>query len=292
MVFNVLCAPGGRPFLVGGEARVATAEAGPGARGWTAGDAPSLADLTPAQRAALAEAWTTDALHEHASIASFSRFSLDLLAAGAPADLIELAHRAALDEVRHARLCFALASAYAGRDLGPGPLPLDGPVHDGGDPQTPATGVSVDGSLAALAASTFAEGCVGETVAAVVAAEQLARATDPAVRAALAEIAADEARHAELAWRTLSWAVQRGGPEVCTAVERSLAALLASDARRAGDDAAPAGLSPHGRLDATDKARAAASAMEEIVLPAARALLRSRPEEPGTADRCSRAPAS
>ena len=46
--------------------------------------------MTPAQRALLAEAWTTDALHEHASIASSARFSLELMAAGAPADLVLL----------------------------------------------------------------------------------------------------------------------------------------------------------------------------------------------------------
>jgi hypothetical protein len=292
LVLNILCGPGGRPFLVGGEARVATAASGPG---WTAGDAPATGSLTPAQRALLAEAWTTDALHEHASIASFARFSLDLLAAGAPADLLDLAHRAALDEVRHARLCFALASAYAGRELAPGPLPLHGAVP-------------VDGSLAALAAATFAEGCVGETVAAVVAAEQLARATDPAVRAALAEIAADEARHAALAWRTVSWALAQGGPAVRAAVEQALRVYdggpsegppnpsghdgdrssQPSDAEAIADEV----LSAHGRLSAADEARAVAGAIEEVVLPAARALLRIRPEAPSTAGRCSRAPAS
>src|SRR6202042_477762 len=124
-----------------------------------------------------------------------------LLAAGAPADLVALAHSAALDEIQHARLCFALASAYAGEEIAPGPFPLGSEVRVGAD-------------LKSLAASTFAEGCVGETVAAVVASAQLAQATDPAVRAALAEIAADEARHAELAWRTVAWAVQTGGIEV------------------------------------------------------------------------------
>ena len=56
--------------------------------------------------------------------------------------------------------------AYAGEEVAPGPFPLGGEVH-------------VAASLAELAASTVKEGCVGETVAAVVAAEQLARATDP-----------------------------------------------------------------------------------------------------------------
>jgi hypothetical protein len=47
---------------------------------------------------------------------------LHLAALGAPASLVELAHLAALDEIRHARRCFALASAYAGRVWTPGPI--------------------------------------------------------------------------------------------------------------------------------------------------------------------------
>jgi hypothetical protein len=78
------------------------------------------------------------ALLEHASVASFARFSLQLMAAGAPASLVEAAHRAALDEIEHARLTFRLASRYEGRALGPGPLPVDGSV-------------AVDASLASLA---------------------------------------------------------------------------------------------------------------------------------------------
>src|SRR6185437_5274489 len=128
----------------------------------------------------LAEAWTADALLEHASVASFARASLSLLAAGAPADLLTRTHEAALDEIRHAELCFALARAYAGHDVAPGPFPLGGNVR-------------VAATLAEIATSAAREGCIGETIAAAVAAEQLARATDPAVREALSQIAADEA---------------------------------------------------------------------------------------------------
>ena len=87
MVYNVLCGPGGRPYLVDDRARVSASVRGPSNRGWTEGDRPDLRHLTAAERAALAEAWTADALLEHASVASFARFSLELLAAGAPADL-------------------------------------------------------------------------------------------------------------------------------------------------------------------------------------------------------------
>jgi hypothetical protein len=130
--------------------------------------------------------------------------------------------------------------------------------------------VRVAGSLAALAASAVKEGCVGETVAAVMAAEQLARAKDPAVRAALARIAVDEGRHAELAWRAVTWAVREGGAEVRAAVAQAFAEALASPAP--GADGAEA-LADHGRLDAATAARVAAVALGEVVAPAARALL-------------------
>ncbi len=256
-----LCVNGGRPYLVDNRARVSALVRGE--RGWAEGAAPSLDGLGADERASLAEAWGADGLQEHASVASFSRFALALLAAGAPADLIACAHQAALDEIQHARLCFALASAYAGEDVAPGPFPLGGEVR-------------VGARLAEVAASTVVEGCVGETVAAVVAAEQLARATDPAVRAALEQIAAEEARHAELAWRTVAWAVRTGGSEVRAAVAQAFL-----DALGAGVDAPTVAGGPsravqaHGRLDAAALARAVASAKAEIVAPAVRALLSS-----------------
>src|SRR5262249_9598845 len=123
----------GRPFLVGLEARTAAAEHAD--RGWTQGglalDVEGLmpplpveserTPLPPDARAALARAWEADALLEHASIAAFSRFAMDLLAVGAPPDLITAALAAATDEVRHARLCFTLAQRYSGQVIAPLP---------------------------------------------------------------------------------------------------------------------------------------------------------------------------
>ena len=48
---------------------------------------------SPALRRRLAELWSQDALLEHASIASFSRFALQLLAVAAPPALVAGAHR-------------------------------------------------------------------------------------------------------------------------------------------------------------------------------------------------------
>jgi hypothetical protein len=263
----------GRPFLVGAEARTAAAERAD--RGWTqSGLGPDVEGLTPSHpsesdraplppeaRDALARAWEADGLLEHASIAAFSRFALDLLAVGAPADLIAAALAAAADEVRHARLCFALSRRYSGDAIAPLPFPFGGAVE-------------VHGSLAELAAATAREGCIGETLSATVAGEQLARATDPAVRRALATITEDESRHAELGWRTVAWAIERGGEEVRSAVE---AVFAEADRYLPSPEALPevpaAALAAHGRLDPEEARVALLRALDEVIRPCAQALL-------------------
>ncbi|MEP7126093.1 MAG: ferritin-like domain-containing protein [Byssovorax sp.] len=254
----------GRPFLVDDRARTASVERAD--RGWSLGVlAPDTTGLDPEVRRALAAAWAADALLEHASIAAFSRFSLELLAVGGPADLVAAAHQAALDEVRHARICFALAQGYAGAPLGPSAFPFDGSI-------------TLSADLASFAAATAREGCIGETLSAILAAEQLARATDPAVRRALSAIAEDESRHAELAWRTVAWAIERGGDAVRSAV----AAVLEDTARYVPtgvtSTAIPPGiLGSHGRLDAAATREAMIRALDEVVRPCFASLLQARP---------------
>jgi hypothetical protein len=254
----------GRPFLVDDTAR--SAEAVHVECGWSLGVlAPDTTGLDADVRRALAAAWTGDALLEHASIAAFSRFSLELMAMGGPADLVAAAHQAALDEVRHARICFALAQGYAGAPVGPATFPFEGSI-------------TLSADLASFAAATAREGCIGETLSAIIAAEQLARATDPAVRRALSAIAEDESRHAELAWRTVAWAIERGGEPVRAAV----AAVFAGAARYVpgvvADTAIPPGiLGSHGRLDAASARDAMARALDEVVRPCFASLLQAAP---------------
>lgn len=252
----------GRPYLEDGRARTAATAPPSDARApWSAGGLlPDVSGLSPSVRAALAAAWKGDGLLEHASIASFGRFALELLAVGAPAHLIELAHQASLDEIRHARLCLGLATAYGDAPVAPGPFPFAGRVEVASD-------------LADIAARAVREGCIGETLAAVLAAEQLARATEPAVRAALAVIAEDEARHAELAWRTVAWALEEGGAAVRAAVTNAFTEAMAQRLEIAESGAYEEALADHGRLDAASTREALSRAMADVVRPAAEALL-------------------
>lgn len=254
----------GRPFTVLGGARVAPLAGGPG---WSAEVSPTVSSLDQATRAALSAEWARDALFEHASVASFARFALEAMAVGAPASLVRAAHEAMGDEIRHAEICFGLASALGGERVAPGPLPIEGALERR--------------DLKAITVAVVHEGCVGETVSALIALAARDAATDPAVRAALDEIAADEASHAALSWRWVGWALEQGGAELRDAVEAAFAEATAVCA--AGDHAAErgAGIDPSvlhtfGRLTAAEQRAVAARGLAEVVRPCARTLL-SRP---------------
>ncbi|MET0791881.1 MAG: ferritin-like domain-containing protein, partial [Polyangiaceae bacterium] len=194
----------GRPFLVEGEQRLAPASARADWRELAL--LPRLSELDAALGAHLAEQWTRIALMEHASIAAFARFSLQLLSLGAPADLIELTTAAMADETKHAKACFALASQYAGAPVGPGRLAVERSLDEM--------------SLEQIVLNTIREGCIGETVAAIEVREAAEHATEPALRALLLEISEDEARHAELAFRFVKWALAEGDATLERAVRR------------------------------------------------------------------------
>jgi hypothetical protein len=206
----------------------------------------------------LARGWLEDALAEHASVASFVRLTLELVSLGAPAELVERAQSAALDEIRHAQLCFALSERYSGRPVGPSALAVDGALP------------SVD--LEQLAVRTVRDGCIGETVAALIVAEQAHAAVDPELAAGLHAIAEDEARHAELSWSLLRWAVEAGGTRVRAEVARTFESALAQLATSAMPAAEPS-LRAYGRLNAGEVATVTARALAEVLAPCARALL-------------------
>ncbi len=180
----------GRPARVDGDPRFADVGRG---TAWHA----SLA-LATTRDAARAAHWLEAARMEHASIAAFAATSLRLLALGAPPELIARAHRAALEEIEHARAAFAIASAYAGEPLTPLAFA-----------DAPRTGTT---TLRELAIETFVDGCLGETAAALEAEHDADAERDPEIASVLRRIADDETRHAELAWAIVAWCVRREPP--------------------------------------------------------------------------------
>lgn len=242
----------GRPYVADAVVRTADPRVGPG---WSeTGRKPVLDTLTAFERDALATFWTRAGLSEHSSIAGFNRFALDLLAHGAPATLVARAQRAALQELEHAQACFRLASAYAGRELGPGPAPL-------------GTTAPIASSLLELAVSTVREGCVGETVAAWMASEIQRSAQDAAVVAVMTKIAEEEAEHAELSWAVVQWAIAEGGVDVAQAVRASFAL-----ARVAGPSGSAVQCAAHGLLPSVVLDRIHHIAFSQIVQPCAQQL--------------------
>ena len=225
-------------------------------------DACAPAPLPPEVAAALAASWAEAAQAEHASIAAFAQLTLDLLALGAPPDLLLAVQAAAADEVRHARRCFTLASRYAGRPLGPAALAVQRARHAR--------------TLTDLAVQTAQEGCIGETISAALAAAALDAATDPAAVACLKLLTADERRHAALSWQILAWALDGGGPETRAAVEAVFASPKVAIRVSAPDQPV---YRAHGRPGPGTTQAVAAQALREVVRPAARALLqRTAPE--------------
>lgn len=212
-------------------------------------------------RAALAEHWLREASFEHTSILAFDRAARDLIDLGAPPSLIAETRRAQRDERGHARIAFGLASSYAQRHFAPGPL------HP--PPRSTPT-------LAAIAQTTFTEGCVAETIAACLLRVAAERARAPHHLAAWIDaIASDEERHAALAWRTVAWAIDRGGPEVRRAVQAALLDVLDSINEGSYADAPTPScdLESYGVLSPASRRAEGLSALQTLILPCAERLL-------------------
>jgi hypothetical protein len=247
----------GRPFLV--DARARLAGLAPRAD-WCDRALPDLAleQLSWAERRALTQHYARAAQMEHASIAAFARFSLQLLSLGAPPELVEACSAAIGDETAHARICFELASRYGGAPVGPATLQLDGCLDAA--------------SLAEIVELTIAEGCIGETLAALEAAEAAEHATDATVRAALLRIAADEQRHAELAFRFVRWVVS-SDPGLLARVRAVFAAHARHDDSSGEVSETTPRLLAHGLLSSAQKRAVRGAALRDVVAPCARALL-------------------
>jgi hypothetical protein len=246
----------GRPFVVDGASHCAPLIAGSGRRTVDL----AARRLRGPQRRRVRDAWARAAQAEHASVAAFSRFTMQLLALGAPMALVSASAAAMADEVRHAVVAAELAGRFAGQDLSFGPLAAavlgEGPV-----------------TLRAVLEDVVREGCIAETISAAEAAWMRDAATDPAIAAVLAGIAEDEARHAELAWAFVAWALAQD-PSL-----RADVAIWFGEGHRH----APAPLDPdaailaaHGQLDAASRFALAERVLADTVAPLAAALLGAR----------------
>jgi hypothetical protein len=249
----------GRPFLVEGrDVRAASIRRSDYAHALT----PELHHLTSAERDALAAHWTEVGLMEHASVAAFARFALQLLSLGAPADLLLSTHSALADELEHTRLAFGLASAYGGAPVGPGAIAMERAL--------------TEVSFVDLVRTAYLEACVGETCAAVEASEARQAARDLAVRGVLTRIADDELRHAVLGYRFVEWALRTSAPviraEIRAMLHRELEGLVGAGSGTL-TECVESALTAHGLLPSAEREATRQMALRDVVVPATRALL-------------------
>lgn len=249
---------GGRPFIIDGTLQTASLNRDDDR--WCAALAPTRAAPLPVEFAqALAAAWAQDGLYEHASIASFARFSLELLALAAPPRLLRAVQLAIGDELRHAQLCFGLARRFANMPIGPGPTPI------------PSTVLARVGDPVATALGLFDEACINESVAACEAAEAAAGCRDPETRRILEIIAADERAHAVAAWDALRWLLETYGERVAEALRARLARLGVGPLSTGHEDDPQ--WNAYGRLSSRRRSAIRRRVLTEFVHPFAHALL-------------------
>jgi hypothetical protein len=191
-------------------------------------------------------AWLARVGHlEAASVPAFERLARELSLHGAPRHLVSRARRSMRDEVIHARMVSALARRHGSK------------VRPARIPRLP------ERRLEAIAIENAVEGCVHETLGAIVAVHQAQAAQDPKLRAAFVRIARDETRHAELAWDVHRWSLawldadakERVNDALKTAAARLDAAAIAA---RTEAQARELGLP---RLDAAERMIGAARAL-------------------------------
>ena len=159
----------------------------------------------------IALAFSNQGEGEHASVASFARHTLQLMSMGAPATLLIGSQQSAIDEIKHAKMCYGIAKSFLGAKIQPNTLNIDGSVKTMRKSE--------------IIQSVIAEGCIGETVAAVRAQLSAHYAKEQKVKGILEEIAADETNHSQLAWNTVQWAINRF-PELRVMAEETFRAQL------------------------------------------------------------------
>lgn len=196
----------GRPLRWANGTESVVADVCDSAFGWSHHFEPVSTPLTADEKEILSQAWARAGLAEHASVASFSKHAIELMAVGSPASMLESVHNAALDEIEHAKLCFGLAEKYSSKTQSPGPIPV-------------ADAVQFNSDVTSVVRGVVEEGCIAETLSAVIAAVKLTNTNDVDVKSVLKQITEDESRHAKLAWETAAWMLEQDNEAAKTIAE-------------------------------------------------------------------------
>jgi hypothetical protein len=153
---------------------------------------------------------------EAVSVHAFERLERELEAHGAPRSLLLEAQRARRDEERHTAMTALLARHRGALPRMPEP------------PRTPER----ERSLLEIAVENAVEGCVRETYGAAQGLIEATASDDATMRRVMRSIAADECRHAELAWAVHAWAMPRLTLEERRTVQEAMDDAIAEIAAR------------------------------------------------------------
>lgn len=160
-------------------------------------------------RAALEAIWLENASKEHISVPAFSKLSMQLIALGAPPELMEKVFRAASQEITHAMLSYSVASSLSGKAFSPDAMP-----------EILKHSCEYD-SLEKLILECFIDGCLMEALSAAHARESSLLAQEPAIKNVFDVIARDEQFHADLSWEIVHF--------LQTKVSTSMKLILSSE---------------------------------------------------------------
>lgn len=185
--------------------------------------------LDPDVRAELARIWAERIPTEYRSITGFSTLSFDLIAAGAPVDLVAVCHRVCIDELRHTELAVRMVEIYGGT------LP-ELPREISVLPSDESLNVVAQACRSAILIS-----CLGETFACTELAMLRDRAVDPVVAGVLRIFLADEIVHARIGWAYLAHAFKTADENTRKAVAAAIPEYVAGiGANLFGTDEKPA----------------------------------------------------
>ncbi len=187
----------------------------------------------------ISDLWREAARHEAASITAFTELADLLVRCDAPASLVERAHTAARDEVRHERICLALAGGGE-----PTPRAEFVCVPNASGPRSRST------EIVRLAVESFVDGLVGEGFDAARLAHGAATATANPARVTLLRMSFDERSHARLGTDIVAWCRIQAPWRVDTALRIAAVRLPRAVAPPASYAClAPGALAPAGFVD-------------------------------------------
>ena len=172
-------------------------------------------------REAAVHTWRDRMVNEHRSAAVFAGLVPQLIEASSTIDVQTVALRAATDEIYHATLCGDVVRAFGGEAVATAePALARMPEHPGRS------------ALERAVRNVTFVGCLSETVAVALIAEERELSEEPFVRATLDRILPDEVAHARLGWLYLTQQLPRLEPGAAGRMARYLRVAFAYLERR------------------------------------------------------------